>query len=345
MRPLSATECISPAIARTKFVLFTPFRKGRTWKLSATAYLGRYGTMFFPFPIIYLFFLPAVIRTGSKGLVVALCVAVFVLTAIFVFIFHLCSRLQFAYFDIVLNRGEFVAPAWRKYGPQSIAWTSVKILVGSAVTLACALPIAAYVRHLIPIFDTLKTLKPGEQPPAEFIGAIFAGYGIILLVFGSFYLVSSLLSDFMLPYLALEDTGIVEAFQRMMDLVRREPGEFAIYTLLKLGLGLAAYMGGTIVWEIAFLLASVILGLFAALIGYLLHLAGLPSVALTALAILLGIAWYAFAIVYALFLVVGPAFTFLDAFALYFLGGRYPLIGDLLEHSTPPPIHPYAPHR
>jgi hypothetical protein len=32
--------------------------------------------------------------------------------------------------------------------------------------------------------------------------------------------------------------------------------------------------------------------------------------------------------------------TFLEAYTLYFLGGRYPMLGDLLTASTPPPPPP-----
>ena len=39
----------------------------------------------------------------------------------------------------------------------------------------------------------------------------------------------------------------------------------------------------------------------------------------------------------------GSALTFGQAYALYFLGGRYPLLGDLLDRSTPPPEFAYTP--
>jgi hypothetical protein len=341
MRPLSATECISPAIERTKLVLFTPFRKGRTWKLSAIAYLCRVGTMFLPFPLIYLFFIPAVAGAGT-GAVIALCALVLVFTVIFLFIFYLCSRLQFSYLDIIVNRGQFIGPVWGKYGRRSFAWTGLKVLLGVGVTLAAALPIAAYVRHLIPVFRTLQSLTPGEQPHPEIVGAIFAGYGILLLVFGTFYLVSSLLTDFILPSLALEDTGLAEAFRRMVALVRGEPGEFLLYTVIKVVLGLAAYIAATILWEVVFLIASAIIGAVVVGIGFALHAVGVPHVVLIVLGVLIGIAWYGFGVFYALFLAIGPVLTFLDAYALYFLGGRYPLLGDLLDRSTPAPAAPYS---
>jgi hypothetical protein len=90
MRTLSATECISPAIERTKLVLFTPFRKGRSWKLSATAYLALCGQMFAPFPLLYLIYLPQVRRFGTWA-VYALAGGVVATTVLYLVVFYLCS--------------------------------------------------------------------------------------------------------------------------------------------------------------------------------------------------------------------------------------------------------------
>jgi hypothetical protein len=286
---------------------------------------------------LYLFLLPAA-RSAGPVAVSALGVGVLVLTVIAICVFHLCSRLQFAFFDILLNRGEFVAPAWRKYGLQSLPWTGVKLVLGTVVTLACGLRIAAYIHHILPLLQLMHTLQPGQPPPPQLVAAIFAGYGILLLVFGPFVLISSLLCDFIVPSLALEDTGLAEAFRRMFELVRREPGQFTLYTLLKLGLGLAVYLGAAIAWEIVFLLCTLIIVILAGLFGFLLHLAGVPAAVLTALAILVAIVWYLFVLVYGLLITLGTVLTFLDAYALYFLGGRYPLLGELLERSEPPPV-------
>jgi hypothetical protein len=336
MRPLSATECISPAIDRTKLILFSPFRKGRTWKLCATAYLCRMGTLYLPFPLIYLGFIPVVLHKGTFA-AVALSTVVLVFTALWTWVFHLCSRLQFAFFDIVVNRGQFVAPAWRKYRPQALRWTGVKILIGLILTILAALPITALVRHLIPVF--LAMPKSGDKPDPQLLGAIlgiYAAYFGLILGLGFIYLVFSLLSDFLVPSLALENVSLKEAFRRMTELVRREPGQFALYTLLKVLLGFVGYMGAALAWELAFILVTLIVGVVVFLIGFLLHLAGIPHVILIVLAVLAALAWYAVAIVSVMF-AIGPVFTYLDAYAHYFLGGRYPVLGDLLDQSTPPP--------
>lgn len=346
MRVLSATEAINPAIERTKAVLFQPFRKGRTWKLAATAYVARMGTIFIPFPLVYLFMLPLVAKSGALGIILLLGVIVFI-TLFGTWIFHLCSRLQFAYFDIVLNRGQFVAPAWRKYRSQALPWTTLKIVIGTAATLVAALPIAATIRHLLPLLQGMQSQRPPVGPPPQFFFAVFAIYGLFFLIFGPVYLFLSLLCDFMMPALALENIGLSEAFQRCITLVRREPSQFALFTLLKVGLGFAAYGGMTIAAEIVLFFVTLVLLLIAGLIGWLLHLVGIPTVVLSALAICLGICWYLFVLGYGIILVNGVAVTFLDAYALYFLAGRYPILGDILEPPPPPfveaPPPPFVP--
>jgi hypothetical protein len=294
--------------------------------------------MVYPFPLFLLGLAPLAHRAGGTAAVVALVVGVVLATALYFYLFHLCSRLQFAYFEMVVNRGEMVAPAWRNYGPQSRRWTGVKILFGIVVTLACAAPMMAYIHRILPL---LQSNTPGQPPSPQMFAAIFAGYGIIFLLFGSFYLVSSLLTDFIVPSLALENTSLAEAFRRMFALIRQEPGQFTLYTLLKTVLAIAAVMGATIIWEIVFLLCSVILALIAFLCGFILHMIGIPSVVLTVIGVFIAVVWYLFAILYAMFIVLGPVYTFLDAYALYFLGGRYPQLGDLLDRSTPPPAYAY----
>jgi hypothetical protein len=338
MRPLSATECISPAIDRMKLVLFSPFRKGRTWKLCATANLGRYGTAFIPIPLLYLAALPAFAARIGTLAVVAICIGALFVTAIFAFFFYLFSRLEFANFDIVLNLGQFVAPAWRRHGRQSLKWTSFKLLLGTGVTLLCAAPIALVVRQAIPHLSELQ-MTPGQPPSPQFfafMGAFYGVYFLFLIAFGLFYLVSSLLADFILPSLALENTTLGEAFRRMSALIRREPGAFGLYALLKVVLGLAGYLGATLVWEIGFSLLVLVVGGVFALIGFLLHAAGVSAAILTVVAVVLGVPLVLVLMYYTLFLVTGPVLMFLDAYSLYFLGGRYPLLGELLERSAPP---------
>jgi hypothetical protein len=100
-------------------------------------------------------------------------------------------------------------------------------------------------------------------------------------------------------------------------------------------LGLAFYFGAVLLFEVVFLFAALIVGLIAYAAGLALHALGVPWVFLAALGVALGILLYLLFFAYCMVMVIGSVLTFLEAYALYFLGGRYPMLGDLLERSTP----------
>jgi hypothetical protein len=341
MQILSALDAVSPAFARTRLVLFTPFRKGRTWKLAVTGYLSILGTVFVPYFVIGLFFIPMARRAGGPTAVAILATVSIAATLVYLLIFYLCSRLRFAFFDIVLNRGEFIAPAWRKHGAASFRWTAFKAILGTLVTVAVAAPIAGIVRHMLPVFAQFK-IQPGQQQSPQFIDAIFTMYGAFLLIYlflGLFYLLSALLSDFIVPSLALESTSLKEAFTRLGKLIRNEPGQFTLYAILKVGLALVGYMAQTI----AFYIVILIIVLVSAIVGFLgylfLHVLGVsPGVMVVFgfLGMALSGILYVFAVFYGMVIGIGTVMTFLESYTLYFLGGRYLMLGNLLDQSTPP---------
>ena len=341
MRILSATEAISPAFSRTKLVLFTPYRIGRTWKLATTAYLSMASTVFLPWPFIYLLFIPFVHQmpgVNSSAVVIILAV-VLTLTLIWIVIFYLISRLRFAYFDVVLNHGQFIAPAWRKYGNQSRKWTLFKLLLGTFCMAAVALPVVHIARELFKTFSSLP-MQPGQPPSPEFFHAIITMYAAFFgfyILFGLFLWLSSILSDFIVPSLALEDTTLSEAFRRLGQLIRNEPAQFAAYAFLKPVFAFAGMMAAGLAFYIGLLIVAIAALLVAGIIGLLLHLLHVPTAVLIALGIVFGVIVYITTFVYGMFLANGIVMTFLESYLLYFLGGRYPMLGDLLDRSTPPP--------
>ncbi|MGA8938926.1 MAG: hypothetical protein WB439_07155 [Acidobacteriaceae bacterium] len=340
MRILSALDAISPAFSRTKLVLFTPFRIGRTWKLGVTAYLSFAGTVFLPFPLIALAFLPILRKQDgftSKWTTIFIA-CVLVVTLVYLVLFYLFSRLHFTYFDIVVNRGQFVAPAWRKYGRQSLTWTAFEVLLGGIFTAVIAFPVAHLLRGLFTTFNKLP-LGPNQPPSPQFVYAIFTIYAtffLVYLVIGLFYLLSSVLSDFLIPSLALEETTIRQALRRFWLLLRREPGQLTLYIVLKGALFLAGGMAVGIAFYAVVLMVAIVAVIVGLLLGFLLHLLHVPMAVLSGLAITAGIILYVVVFFYGIFVANGTLFTFLESYALYFLGGRYPMLGDLLDRSTPP---------
>jgi hypothetical protein len=259
--------------------------------------------------------------------------------------FHLCSRLQFVYFDMLAGRSDFVRPSWRKFPNQVLPFTALKIVLGLCTTAIFAVPLAALAPQIVPLLKQMAS-TPGQPPSPQFLAIFYGSYAIFALVIGFGLLVCGLLTDFLVPSMAFENTTLGEAFHRMDELIRREPGQFALFVLLKTVIGLVAYFAAIMVWEIVFLIATVIVGGIVALIGWVLHLAGVPTIALAVPGVLLGLAWYALTVGYGMMIAVGPVLTYMDAYALFFLGGRNPILGDMLDASTPPAaapaMYPYA---
>jgi hypothetical protein len=245
---------------------------------------------------------------------------------------------------MLASRSEFVRPSWRKFPKQVLPFTALKIVLGLCITAIFAIPLAALAPQIIPILKQMASKPPGQPPSPQFLAIFYGSYAIVAMVVGFGMLVCGLLADFLVPPIAFENTTLGEAFHRMDELIRREPGQFALFVLLKTVIGLVAYFAAIIVWEIAFCLVTIIVGGVVVLVGWVLHLAGVPTIALAVPGILLGLAWYALTVGYGMMLAIGPVLTYMDAYALFFLGGRYPILGDMLDASTPPPapaLYPY----
>jgi hypothetical protein len=344
MRVLSATDAIAPAWEHTRSLLLTP----RSWrlvlKIGLVAFFahmggcnGNYSSPPAP-PGHFPAGLPSI-----TGLAIAMMVfAGLLLFLIGLALFYLGSRLQFVLFDAVLRRQTLIAPIWRRYGRITWPWIGLKILFGLitiAVFISLALPFIVYFIHHAPDFN---------QPDIHNVGpiiALFVILGLVIfvvaLVVGTAY---RLLYDFGLPSMALEATSLVETAKRVLGLLRAEPGQVLLYVLMHFVLTIAFGIVNAIIVVLSVIIAAIPLGGTGAVLYFSLrhgaigaHVAmglGMTLLALIFLALL-------FALILAL---TAWTNTFFQAYALYFLSGRYPLLGDLLEqHAPPPPAYPPPP--
>ncbi|MDW5267784.1 MULTISPECIES: hypothetical protein [Acidobacteriaceae] len=342
MRQLSASEAINPAIQRTRTILFRPFRKGRSWKLAAVAYLSAMGLAFIPYPLIFF----AVPRPASEqGVHFGLATAAFGLftAAVLFLFFYLGSRLQFVLFAIAAEKSTKVAPLWKRYSSRTWPWLGLKFILSIVVTAIFATPIFYAFRSLI----THMTIQPGQPPSPEMFASLFLFYVCLFAPIAILMLSSSLLSDFALPSIALEEASISEALGRFFQLIKAEPGQVLLYTIFKV---LFAIAGMAIVQVIIMLAELVALIPFAllALLGWFMFrsLGPVGHLLLIGGGIMLGVAVIV-VLFYIVIGVLGCAHMFYQNYALYFLGGRYPLLGDLLEPPAPdfppPPLFPDLP--
>jgi len=222
MRPLSATECISPAIARTKLILFTPFRKRRSWKLAATAHLSFMGCLFIPLPLA-VFILPLIqtpIGTSKAEFDLVTVGVLAVMTVIFSVLFYIGARLEFALLDIVLFKASFVAPLWRKYRQHTWRWAGLKIAFATITSTVIGFPLYCWFAHSMSQFPT----QSGQPASSELVGSFFLMWIFGMVWISFFLLCSSLLGDFVLPCIALEDATLRNAIRSFTKLIKAEPG-------------------------------------------------------------------------------------------------------------------------
>jgi hypothetical protein len=339
MWPLSAIDAIGPAWNHTGRLLLAPRNWRLLLKIGAVAFFAQVGGCNSSFNSSghKLSGLPAAFSAAIVALAFVIGIVALIVGLAF---FYLSSRLQFVLLEVVLRSDTTVTPIWRRYGRATWHWIGLKVLYFLAA-LICVLPILIpVIIHFAYIFRTIFNGSAPQNPLAFFMsifGFISAAF-FILIVIGIGYI---LLHDFGLPSMALESTPMAETVRRVWNLLRGEPGPVALYLLMRLLLGIGGSLAAYFVLLIGALVALVPLG-GAALFAWLsLRHAGFAGhVILIAVWVVLGLVLLVLLTIAAI-MVMGYVFTFFQAYALYFLGGRYPLVGAYLAPFLPPP-YPYS---
>jgi len=343
MQPLSAIDAISPAWDHTRKLLLSPMRWQTLLKIGVVAFFagaggGSFssgnGSGFHPgssggssphWPAMHL---PALAAIAS--LIVVIGVVLLILWFAF---FYLSSRLQFVLFDVVLRRDTTIGPIWSRFGPATWRWMGLKLLLSLAALLVL-LPV------LIPIVTgVIHAISQGHAAPANFaalLAGLFASFALIFLVVIVLSLCSLLLYCFGLPSMALEATPLRETFARVLRLVRAEPLQVFIFVVMRIVLQIAFAIGIGIAFFLGALVLLIPFGAIGGILWALLHSGP------TAVKVFMGLGIAILAIVYAAIVLAAGLMcssvvgTFFQAYSLYFLGGRYPLLGEIL-HPTPLP--------
>ena len=338
MQPLSATDAIAPAWQHTYRLLLGPRNPRLFFKIAAVAFFAEMMSSSFSFSPP---FHNAHSGGGSPPSITAAIVGIIFLCAVVglligLVFFYLSSRLQFTLFHIVLRSETTVAPVWRRYGPATWRWMGLKILF-FLCAFACIAPV------LVPgIFYFIHAVTLQSQGDnSHIVGFILTGMFFVLL-FVLFVLALAvatvLLRDFALPSMALEGTPLRETVRRVVALGRAEPGQVSLYLLLRFCLTTA----GVFVSEILIVLVGLVVGGPLAGLGFGLW-ATLHTAGAGARAGMIG-GWVILALALLAVLAVGVIclfgylFAFLQAYAIFFLGGRYPLMGQLLVEPPTPAI-------
>jgi hypothetical protein len=336
MQALSAPNAITPAIERTRTLLFRPFRWGTFLKLSLVAVItegvggnfnsswngGRHGHAPGHVPVIHS---PFHLAPEWIAAIVAMLLLMIVLSC---FLYYLITRLRFAFFHCLIHNTKEIRPGWQLYRAQAGRFFWLNIVVGFcflAVVVLIALPFAAGFWRLYQ-----ESAGGGKLDLELLFSLILPLIPIVLLLIVAGFLADLILRDLMLPHYALDNATAGEAWTAVWARIRSEKGSFSLYALLRLILPIAAAMAIVIVMIVpaillALVIAALVIGIHAGMSGAtgasaVLGIMAEVTVGLIALAI----------VVLAAICVGGPLSTGIREFALLFYGGRYQRLGDIL---------------
>lgn len=347
--PVSAVDCVQPAIQHTREQLFSRFRWGQWSRLALVGILAaemhvggcnfggfnfpispsqRRGREFMaaPFPHID----PARIAQFA-GLILAI---VFLAIILFFVFLYISSVFRFILFDSVLRRQCSIGEGWRRWhraGGRLFLWQLVfQISAGLFFLFLVGVPLAVAL--------AAGWMENPEQKLGRLLGGVILLVGLVLVFVLAAAVVQILTKDFLVPIMALEDVDFADGWSRLLTLIRLEPGRYALYLLLKIVLSIAA----AILFGIIAIIPVLVIAIPAVIAVLLGKSAGLGwSVTTISLAVIFG-TLLLLALIYLIALVSVPATVFFPAYSIYFFASRYPNL-DALLHPAPAPTTPESP--
>jgi len=349
--PISAVDCVQPAIQHTRDQLFRHFRFGQWSRLAVVgilaAELHTSGCNFngFNFPISPSqrrghefaasspLFDPSRFDPSRIAQFAGLIVAIILLAIILGFIFlYISSVFRFILFDSVLKKRCSIGEGWQRWhrvGRRYFLWQIV-FLIAEFLFLGVLIGVPLAIAAAMGWFRDIE----------QHLGRTAVGVILLIGLFFVFLLlaviVQVLAKDFLVPIMALEEVDFADGWSRLLALIKPEPGKYAIYLLLKIVLAIAAAILFTIIALIP-TLVLIVPAVVAVIAG---HAAGLGwNVTTVSVAVIFGTLLVTL-LIYVIALVNVPATVFFPAFAIYFFASRYPKLDALLN---PPPPAPELP--
>jgi hypothetical protein len=346
--PVSAVDCVQPALQHTRDQLFRPFRFGQWSRLALVGFLaaelhtsgcnfsgfnlpnlkdhprGQEFVATTPFPHID----PAQIAQLA-GLIIA--AAVLVIIVFFLFL-YVSSVFRFILFDSVIKKHCSIGAGWTRWhrtGRRYFVWQLVFLII-YFLTLGVLIGVPLAVAAALGWFQ-----NAGQHIVRSVLGVILLiGLFLVFLLLAA--VVQVLAKDFLVPIMALDEVDFADGWSRLLALIRPEPGKFAVYLLLKIALAVAA----AILFGILTILPILALVVPAALAVFAGYKAGLGwNVSTISLAIIGGTVLLAL-LLYLVALINVPATIFFPAFSIYFFASRYPKLDLLLNPPAPAPVLP-----
>lgn len=345
MRAISAADAISPAVERTKQLLFRPFSWGTFLKLGLVALIteglgsnfrsstprggGGSGSSSGQGPMIHSLgdISPLWIAEGVAAVLLVLLIAAV--------IFYLVTRLRFAFFHCLVHNTKEIGPGWRLYKEQASRFFWLNIGVGFCFLLTIGL---IAIPFAMGFWRAFHDMQPGGHPNIGMLLALVVPLlPIIFLLIVTAIALDIILRDWMLPHVALENASAGEAWSSVWARIKAEKGQFFVYALLRLILPIIASVAVFMILLIpGIVLAGAVAGVELGIHAAFANSTGSASVAGIMLQVFFGLVAFGFALLASICL-GGPLSTGVREYAILFYGGRYEVLGDLLYPQPLPP--------
>ncbi len=347
MRVYSAGEAIGPAWEHAKLLLWGDRNWKRLLKICFVAVFAELGGLNLngSFRNGHGAQLPA--SAAAAFAAIGLVVAVIALV-IGMVIFYIGSRLQFVMFDMLVLRDPYVAPAWQRHGRHTWRWIGVKLTAMLAVGLALSPLLVPAIITFVAMARRFSVTGTGtaarmSHPPVFAMVLAVAELGAVVVLFAT---LMRFITTLALPTLALEDLSYTGVFRRAWQIFGADVGGMLLFAVLEvlvlIGFGIVGILAVALAIVAALLPLSLVGGLLWAAVHKIAVAGNVLVGCYAVIAVLVLVVWAA-----ACYLIMlGSLYTFARAWGLYFVGGRYPLLGQYLEPTnpavpwTPPPSLP-----
>ncbi len=364
----SAVESISPAFARTKQLLFEPFRLGLWARLAVVALvtgeaggvgsgggslsnlntnrgrgddgLARYWAGHWANHSIgaaHLFSTPGWERVQPYIGLILLGLGL-ALAMMLLWIYSDCVY-RFILLDAVVSGQCQLREGWRRWRAAGRRYFVWMVAFGFVAFVLVGLVVG------VPV---LLAYRAGWfEKPDQNLGALI-GWGILLML-AVIVLVAALAiidmfgRDFLVPVMAFEDVGAVEGWERLLDMIGAEKMAYTGYVLMKTVLA----MGGAVIFSIVDLILVLILLIPLGLLGLAGYFIG-KSVGITwdvsteLLLAAVGLLVMA-GILYVVGFVYAPGLVFFQSYTLEFFAPRYGPLGSKMFPANPALVPPARP--
>lgn len=360
----SAVESISPAFARTKQLLFRPFRFGFWARLAVVALVtgeaggggsgggsisnlnthrggdNHWGNYWSDHRAGagHFFSTPGWEQIQPYiGLIVL--TAVLVLAALLLWIYSDCVY-RFILLDAVVNGQCRLREGWRRWratGRRYLLWVvafgfAAFVLVGVVAGVPLLLAYrAGWFEH-------------PDQNLWLLIGGGILLVLVVILVVAVLAIIDMLGRDFLVPVMAFEEVGAIDGWRKVLAMMGGEKLAYAGYLLMKIVLG----MGGAIIFTIVNLIVILALLIPLGLLGVIGFLVGKSAgVTWDNTSVVLLLAAFALLALAGLLYVVGfvyaPGLVFFQSYTLEFFASRYGPLGIKMFPASPPMMPPTPP--